>query len=132
MKTMTKKSSIITQKISHVDEMMLDNPVENLAQIRLHLWVMTMTNLKPWQQKIIYNHQVKVIYNHRFNLINRVVQIRLPFEIEFGQDFLQSYPPSSHLHVSFYCVIIDNSFVMGYTSLRLSWGFHHIFTHLIM
>jgi len=42
-----KKSSKFTKKFTHVDDMMIHNPVKYLIPTRIHLWDIKITNFKP-------------------------------------------------------------------------------------
>ena len=47
VQTTTKKSSNFTQKITHVDDMIIHNLIKYLVQTRLRLWDIKITNFKP-------------------------------------------------------------------------------------
>ena len=89
VQTTAKKLSKFSEKITHVDDMIIHNFVKYLVQTRLYLWDIN--------NKFLTNHLDDLDTFLAWNLLF----LYLTNKVEFGQDILQGCVSSYHLHVWF-------------------------------
>jgi hypothetical protein len=110
MQTMTKTSSKFTQKITHVDDMMIHNLVKYLVKIRLRLWDINITKFcqniwttfwletrlffLPWFAQLFYEgcgfHESRDLRGFPLDFINTkpLLQLRSEYKIKMASTTL--------------------------------------------